>query len=64
MTCVVGLIDKKTKTTYIGGDSLGSTSNLKTVRKDKKVFKIKNTCLGFTSSFRMGNILAYNDGLI
>ena len=66
MTCIVGLIDKKTKTTYIGGDSLGSCDSFKVVRKDKKVFKLKNSnnvCLGFTSSFRMGDILRYNTNL-
>lgn len=66
MTCIVGIVDKTLKTTYIGGDSLGSTNSFKVVRKDRKVFKPKklnNVCVGFTSSFRMGNILSYNDDL-
>lgn len=66
MTCIVGIVDKKTKITYIGGDSLGSTDSFKVVRKDRKVFKLKNSknvCVGFTSSFRMGDILRYNSEL-
>lgn len=66
MTCIVGIVDKNTKTTYIGGDSLGSTVGFKTIRKDLKVFKLKNSknvCVGFTTSFRMGNILRYNSEL-
>lgn len=66
MTCIVGVVDKKTKTTYIGGDSLGSNDNFKIVRKDRKVFKLKNSknvCVGFTSSFRMGDILRYDSEL-
>lgn len=65
MTCIVGLVHEGV--TYIGGDSLGSNGYSKTVRKDKKVFKLKDTdnaILGFTSSFRMGQLLMYATGLI
>ena len=41
MTCIVGLVHEGV--TYIGGDSLGSNGYSKTVRKDKKVFKLKYT---------------------
>lgn len=65
MTCIVGLVDNGI--TYIGGDSLGSNTYTKTVRRDRKVFKLKDTSnaiLGYTSSFRMGQLLMYASGLI
>jgi len=65
MTCIVGLVHNGV--TYIGADSLGSNSYMKTVRKDKKVFKLKDTpnaIVGFTSSYRMGQLLMYATGLI
>jgi ATP-dependent protease HslVU (ClpYQ) peptidase subunit len=65
MTCIVGLIDGDV--TYIGGDSCGSNGYFKTIRTDKKVFKLKDTpnaILGYTSSFRMGQLLMYATGLI
>jgi hypothetical protein len=65
MTCIVGLIDNGI--TYIGADSLGSDGYSKTVRNDKKLFKLQDTSnaiLGFTSSFRMGQLLMYADNLI
>lgn len=65
MTCIIGVIDKGI--TYIGGDSLGSNGYNGTVRKDKKVFKLKDTSnaiLGYASSFRMGQLLTYATGLI
>lgn len=57
MTCIVGLVHKKK--VYIGADSLGTNSaNLNcTVRSDPKVFKNGPFIIGFTSSFRMGQIL-------
>jgi hypothetical protein len=59
MTCIVGL--KHRGKVYIGGDSLGSNSALqKTVRADEKVFKKDDMIFGFTSSFRMGQILRYS----
>lgn len=65
MTCIVGLVHDGV--TYIGGDSLGSNGYTKTVRKDKKVFKLKDTdnaIAGYTSSFRMGQLLMYGTGFI
>ncbi|WP_422661698.1 hypothetical protein ACK8P5_26615 (plasmid) [Paenibacillus sp. EC2-1] len=65
MTCIVGLVHDGV--TYIGGDSLGSNGYSKTVRKDKKVFHLKdigNAVMGYTSSFRMGQLLMYGTGLI
>lgn len=58
MTCIVGLIDKETKTIYIGGDSagVGGRYNIRT-RKDPKVFIRGPFIMGFTTSFRMGQLL-------
>ena len=59
MTCIVGL--KHKGKVYIGGDSLGSNSAFqKTVRADEKVFQKSDMIFGFTSSFRMGQILQYS----
>lgn len=63
MTCIVGYIEKeREKTTiYIGGDSAGTSGNDITLRNDPKVFikenKTDSFIFGFTSSFRMGQIL-------
>lgn len=65
MTCIVGLTENGI--TYIGGDSLGSNGFSKVSRRDKKVFKLKDTknaILGYTSSFRMGQLLMYATDLI
>lgn len=65
MTCIVGIVHEGV--TYIGGDSLGSDGYSKVIRKDKKVFKMKDTSkgiMGYTSSFRMGQLLMYAGGLI
>lgn len=65
MTCIVGFSDKDK--TYIGCDSLGSDGYVGEIRKDKKIFKLKdnkNAIIGFTTSYRMGQILMYQEELI
>lgn len=65
MTCIIGYTENGT--TWIGGDSLGSNGYSGILRKDKKVFKLKdsdNAIIGYTSSFRMGQLLTYARGLI
>lgn len=65
MTCIVGLVHEGV--TYIGADSLGSNMFSKVTRNDKKVFKLKDTesaVLGYTTSYRMGQLLMYASGLI
>jgi ATP-dependent protease HslVU (ClpYQ) peptidase subunit len=57
MTCIVGLIDKENNKVYIGGDSAGVAGLSISIRKDPKVFKRGNFIFGFTSSFRMGQLL-------
>ncbi len=57
MTCIVGIIDKKTKTVFIGGDSAGVGNYSIRLRKDPKVFIRGPFIMGFTTSFRMGQLL-------
>ena len=59
MTCIVGIVHKKK--VFIGADSLGSNRIWqKTLRKDPKVFKNGDFLIGYTSSFRMGQLLRFN----
>jgi ATP-dependent protease HslVU (ClpYQ) peptidase subunit len=57
MTCIVGVAQKGK--VYLGGDSAGVSGLDLTARKDKKVFLNDEFVMGFTSSFRMGQILQY-----
>lgn len=57
MTCIVGL-EYKGKV-YIGGDSAGVSGLSIRIRSDTKVFKRGPFIMGFTSSFRMGQLLMY-----
>lgn len=58
MTCIVGYTDKDN--VFIGGDSAGVGGYSLQIRGDKKVFRNKDFIFGFTSSFRMGQILRYD----
>ena len=57
MTCIVGLVDNGK--VYLGGDSAGVAGWSLTVRADSKVFSNGPYIMGFTSSFRMGQLLRY-----
>lgn len=59
MTCIVGLIEDDK--VYIGGDSAG-VSGLSSIvgRKDTKVFKNGEFLIGYTTSFRMGQLLRFS----
>lgn len=58
MTCIVGLINEGA--VYIGGDSAGAASTWSLVaRADRKVFATAGYVLGFTDSFRMGQLLQH-----
>jgi ATP-dependent protease HslVU (ClpYQ) peptidase subunit len=57
MTCIVGLVDGHTA--WIGGDSAGVAGWDLSVRADEKVFRNGPMIFGFTSSFRMGQVLRY-----
>jgi ATP-dependent protease HslVU (ClpYQ) peptidase subunit len=58
MTCVVGYVDDN-GIVHLGADSAGVSGHNIRVRNDEKVFKKGEMIFGFTSSFRMGNILRY-----
>lgn len=59
MTCIVGYIDKDG--VYIGGDSAAvSPDDLSyNIRNDEKVFTKGDFIFGYSSSFRMGQLLRY-----
>lgn len=57
MTCIVGV--EHDGKVWIGGDSAGVADYSITVRSDTKVFDLEDYVMGFTSSFRMGQILHY-----
>lgn len=57
MTCIVGL--KQNGKVYIGADGAASNGS-KTVKTDiEKVFKTNSFIIGYTTSFRMGQLLQY-----
>ena len=57
MTCIAGLAEGGT--VWMAGDSAGISGWDLTVRADPKVFVNGPYVLGFTSSFRLGQLLAY-----
>lgn len=58
MTCIVAI--KHDGKVYIGADSAGVGGLSIRTRKDPKVHKVGEFIFGFTSSFRMGQLLAYS----
>ncbi len=58
VTCIVGL--EHDGRVIIGGDSAGVAGYSITVRADTKVFRNGEFIMGFTSSFRMGQLLRYS----
>lgn len=59
MTAIAGFVHENK--VYIGGDSAGVGGDYSlTVRSDQKVFKNGNFLFGFTTSFRMGQLLRYS----
>ncbi|SDS34139.1 hypothetical protein [Actinoplanes derwentensis] len=58
MTAIVGLA--RGDAVYIGGDSAGTSGWNLSVRADPKVFRNKQYLFGFTSSFRMGQLIRYS----
>ncbi len=58
MTCVVGLIHRGK--VYIGGDSAGVAGLNIRARKDEKVFVTGEYAMGFSHSFRIGQVLTYD----
>jgi hypothetical protein len=59
VTCIAGIVDSD-GTVYIGGDSAGVSGWDLIVRADEKVFTAPGgIAFGFTTSFRMGQVLRY-----
>lgn len=58
MTCVVGLVDNGK--VWIGADSLSADGYSMTIRRDPKVFRNGQMLFGFTSSWRMGQLLRFS----
>lgn len=58
MTCIVGLVHEGS--VYMGADSAGVSGYDLSIRADEKVFVNDNFLMGFTSSFRMGQLLRYS----
>jgi ATP-dependent protease HslVU (ClpYQ) peptidase subunit len=58
MTCIVGLVDGNK--VYIGGDSASSNGHLTVVSAVPKVFSTGDFLIGYTSSWRMGQILEHH----
>ena len=57
MTCIVAVAqDGKV---WMGADSAGASGYDLTVRMDPKIFRVGGMLIGFTSSFRMGQLLGY-----
>lgn len=58
MTCIIGLVDNGK--VYMGGDSASTSGNdIRTISL-KKVFRHKQFLIGYTTSFRMGQLLQYS----
>lgn len=57
MTCIIGCINNGT--VYMGADSAGVGGYYIERRKDEKVFLNGEFIIGFTSSFRMGQLLRF-----
>jgi ATP-dependent protease HslVU (ClpYQ) peptidase subunit len=57
MTCIVGV--EHDGNIYIGGDSAGVAGMQLQTRSDEKVFVANDFIMGFTTSFRMGQLLRY-----
>ena len=58
MTLIASYIDKK-KVVWLCGDSLGVSGYNKTTRVDEKVFYKEGYVIGFTSSYRFGQIIRH-----
>lgn len=57
MTCIVGFVEGDT--IWMGGDSAGVSGWDLVIRADQKVFRNGPMVLGFTTSFRMGQLLRH-----
>lgn len=58
MTCIVGIVERKT--VYIGGDSASVAGWTSRITRLPKVFKKGPFLIGYTTSFRMGQLLEHS----
>jgi ATP-dependent protease HslVU (ClpYQ) peptidase subunit len=58
MTCIVGLVSGDH--VIIGGDSCGSSDDTAINMARPKVFRVGQYLIGFTDSFRVGQVLEFN----
>lgn len=58
MSCIVALRDQGV--IYMGADSAGSDGWTLLARRDPKIFRVGSMLIGFTTSFRMGQLLGYS----
>jgi len=60
MTVIIGIIDKKNNKAIIAGDSAATDSwDYQTKIKHPKVFRNGKFIIGYTHSFRLGDVLRY-----
>jgi len=59
MTCIAAYVDKE-KNIWMGGDSIAYGNYKYNLISQPKVFLTHNMIIGYTSSFRMGQILQYD----
>lgn len=60
MTCIVAAKNEKGEV-WMGADSLGVCPSFRcSVRRDPKIFRNGSWLIGYTSSFRMGQLLMFN----
>jgi len=57
LTCIVGI--EYNGNIYMGGDSAGSNGWSISTQVSPKIFKVGELLIGYTSSFRMGQLLQY-----
>ena len=58
MTCIAAVI--QSGAVWMAADSAGVGGYSLHVRRDPKIYRVKDFLFGFTSSFRMGQILGYS----
>ena len=57
MTCIVGLV--RDNVIWMGADSAGVSGQNIQARADEKIFHLGEFLIGFTTSFRMGQLIRY-----
>ena len=58
MTCIIGLMDNEN--IYMGGDSAASDGNAYRIQTNRKVFRNGPMLMGYSTSYRMGQLLEHS----